>query len=477
MRQPKKKTIFVISDLHRGGAPGGDGMPSFQMCSSEGRARLAEFIQYAAAQRLPDCDVHLILNGDIVDFLAEEKFASFTNDDEAARNKLQQIIKTTGEVWARLRTFVQSGAKLTLLLGNHDTELCLPEPKRLLLDTIGPGQIEFLYDNQAFVEGPLLIEHGNRYDRWNVISHDALRAIRSALSRKEDPIDYKGPAGSQLVYSVMNGLKRKYPFVDLLKPEGPGVLPVLAVLDPSAMKDVPRLAALAEKSSRVQFNANGIPTDQQNIKGRVTRSKKDRELIALAFELAGIEDQANIAAFKKAKDLWDRLTKAATEAAKKAARELESQLLLKAFRAFADIHRQTFDVNREDAEYLTPAQAAAERGFKVVIFGHTHLVKRVGLNKEGAVYLNTGTWADLMKVPEAILSGDKTKAKQQLVGFLKDLEGGNLRDWRCQVPTFARVDMESGKPVSADVYVFNGPRRVQRVRDGRLSQLDHKKTV
>jgi predicted phosphodiesterase len=182
-------------------------------------------------------------------------------------------------------------------------------------------------------------------------------------------------------------------------------------------------------------------------------------------------------AFKKAKDLWDRLTKAATEAAKKAARELESQLLLKAFRAFADIHRQTFDVNREDAEYLTPAQAAAERGFKVVIFGHTHLVKRVGLNKEGAVYLNTGTWADLMKVPEAILSGDKTKAKQQLVGFLKDLEGGNLRDWRCQVPTFARVDMESGKPVSADVYVFNGPRRVQRVRDGRLSQLDHKKTV
>lgn len=477
MSRAKKTTTFVISDLHLGGAPGGDGMPSFQMCSSEGRARLAEFIQYAAAQRSFDCDVHLILNGDIVDFLAEEKFASFTNDDEAARNKLQQIIKTTGEVWDGLRSFVRSGAKLTLLLGNHDAELCLPEPRRLLLDTIGPGEIEFLYDNQAFVEGPLLIEHGNRYDRWNIISHDALRAIRSALSRKEDPINYNGPAGSQLVHSVINRLKRKYPFVDLLKPEGAGVLPILAVLDPAAMKEVPRLAALAERSSRVQFDANGVPIDQQNIKGRVTRSRRDRELIALAFELAGIEDQANIAAFMKAKDLWNRLAKATSEAAKKAAREVESQLLLKAFRAFAEIHRQTFDVNREDAEYLTPSQAAAERGFKVVIFGHTHLVKRVRLNKEGAVYLNTGTWADLMKVPGAILSGDETKAKQQLIGFLRDLEGGNLRDWRCQVPTFARVDLESGRLVSADVYVFDGPGRVHRVRDGRLTELDHARVI
>ncbi len=468
-----KKTIFVISDLHLGGAPARDGKPSFQMCSPLGRARLAEFIRYVASQQEPDRarEVHLVLNGDIVDFLAEEKFASFTNDDEAAGAKLKQIIKTSGEVWDSLRTLVQSGTKLTLLLGNHDVELCLPAPKRLFLDTIGPGQIEFLYDNQAFVEGPVLVEHGNRYDRWNVISHDALREIRSALSRKENPIEYKGPAGSQLVYGVMNRLKAKYPFVDLLKPEGAGVLPILAVLDPSALKDVPKLAGLAEKSSRVQFDANGIPVDRQNIKGRVTRSMKDKELIALAFELAGIPDQANIGAIKKVKDLWERLTRATTEATKKALREAESQLLLKAFRAFADIHRQTFEVNREDDEYVKPANAAADRGFRVVVFGHTHLVKRVRLKKEGAVYLNTGTWADLMKVPEAILSGDENRAKEQLVGFLKDLEDGNLQDWRCQIPTFARVDVESGKLTSADVYFFDGRDKVQRVPDGRLLRV------
>src|SRR5205085_1009003 len=180
-----KQILFVISDLHLGGAPASDGKPSFQMCSEKGRMRLAEFIGYAASQRKSNQDVHLVINGDIVDFLAEEEFAAFTASDSQAKAKLERILTTTEGVWKSFESFLGSGAKLTMLLGNHDVELSLPGPRRVLLERLGPGRMEFIYDNQAFVEGPVLIEHGNRYDSWNVISHDALREVRSALSRGE----------------------------------------------------------------------------------------------------------------------------------------------------------------------------------------------------------------------------------------------------------------------------------------------------
>src|SRR5437867_5446226 len=121
-----KKLLFVISDLHLGGAPASDGKPSFQMCSENGRARLAEFIEYVASQRNSNQDVHLVINGDIVDFLAEVEFAAFTDSDEKAGKKLENILNNTDQVWKSLKAFLSSGAMLTLLLGNHDIELSFP---------------------------------------------------------------------------------------------------------------------------------------------------------------------------------------------------------------------------------------------------------------------------------------------------------------------------------------------------------------
>ena len=46
-----KSAVFIISDLHLGGAPATNGKPSFQMCSASGHRRLAEFIRYAGEQR------------------------------------------------------------------------------------------------------------------------------------------------------------------------------------------------------------------------------------------------------------------------------------------------------------------------------------------------------------------------------------------------------------------------------------------
>jgi hypothetical protein len=100
--------------------------------------------------------------------------------------------------------------------------LALPGIRSLLLDQIGSGRVDFIYDNEAFTFGRVLIEHGNRFDEWNAVPHGSLRRGRSQLSRGL-PVKPAFPElpGSRLVVDVMNGLKRQYAFVDLLKRKTP----------------------------------------------------------------------------------------------------------------------------------------------------------------------------------------------------------------------------------------------------------------
>src|SRR5207244_2236158 len=90
------------------------------------------------------------------------------------------------------------------------------------------------YDNEAYTVGDALIEHGNRYDRYNQVDHDALRRARSLQSRGLRPADHgvvlKPAPGSRMVAEVMNPIKARFPFVDLLKPETEAVLPILLTL-------------------------------------------------------------------------------------------------------------------------------------------------------------------------------------------------------------------------------------------------------
>lgn len=462
-----RNSLFVISDLHLGGRPASGDEPSFQICSDDGQKRLVEFIDYVMEQQTDGHDVHLLVNGDLIDFLAEETFSSFTNGNQAALNKLRQAIDHSRSVWEAFKRFTASGARLTLLVGNHDIEASLPAARQELMATVGPGRVDFRYDNEAYTQGPVLIEHGNRYDGWNAVSHGTLRAIRSALSRGEDPPEYLGPAGSQLVQSVMNPIKKDYPFVDLLKPEGPGMIPVLAVLHPAALTNIGKFSALAARSLEVRFDRNGIPVDQQNIAGAVGIIRGEDTQLRLARKLAGIPDEANISALAGVKGLLDRIKSAVGEAA----REREIDLLLEALRNFAEKQYQAFNVNHEDDAYLEPVQDAMRRGFRLVIYGHTHLVKRVACDDGKALYLNTGTWADLMRLPEGILKDDEGAARAQLKHFLSDLESRKLGGWRKQLPTFARVEFDGDTYLGGDVYLFEQG-KARRVPDGQLTGLD-----
>ncbi|HEX2447171.1 MAG TPA: metallophosphoesterase [Methyloceanibacter sp.] len=435
--------VFVISDLHLGGGEG------FQMCSAAGRARLARFIEWVAAQKQEVADLWLVLNGDVVDFLAETDdaggFSAFNVDQAQAVRKLTRIAESCEDFFAALKKYVKTGAKLTVLLGNHDVELSLPAVRTEFLSRLGGGDVEFLYDNEAFSIGPVLIEHGNRYDDWNMVNHNQLREIRSRLSRREASRAFAAQPGSELVAQLMNPLKKKFAFVDLLKPETGAVVPILAVLNPTLwMKTAPALKRGVLAWHRGRFTEEGTPEQDDYVAGEVdsqhgqpvpdlpeTLSKPFAEATALIADLPPASDEISFVD------------------------DVAIPALLEAFRRWRSSADLAFNINHEDGTYLEKAQILANRGFKVVIFGHTHHAKRIDL-EGGAVYLNTGTWADLMRLPPSVYAGSQAEGAKALKEFLQRVKANDINAFRRQVATFARIDLDARRKLEhAGTYFFD----------------------
>ena len=443
-----EKSLFVISDLHLGGPEG------FQICPAEGRERLVRFVDWVAGQKREGTEIQLILNGDIVDFLAEEDesggFSAFVVDEGKARRKLTRIAEECEPVLAALRRFAAADNRLTLLIGNHDVELSLPLVRRDFLALLGEARIEYLYDNEAYSIGPVLIEHGNRYDAWNMVNHCELRQVRSKLSRNEMPGTFSAQPGSELVARVMNPVKKKFSFVDLLKPETGGVLPILAVLDPGLWREAgPAMRQRVTAWYQGRFTKEGLPERTDYI----AASFPDKVITTPSQELP-----ENLRAGLDAADaaLTDSLARGAQVSLTK---EIAVAGLLKAFRSWRSKADITFSVEHEDDEYLKPAREHAKH-FRVVVFGHTHLPKRIDLGG-GALYLNTGTWADVMRIPAAVYEGDEVAGAKALTHFLDDVEKNNITEFRRQISTFARIDLDAEEQLkSADVLFFDDDGRV-----------------
>jgi hypothetical protein len=142
-------------------------------------------------------------------------------------------------------------------------------------------------------------------------------------------------------------------------------------------------------------------------------------------------------------------------------RRLEVKLLLRAFRSRAEKDLALFRVTEEAEPYAGGARRLVKEGkFQVVVFGHTHHAKRVSIG--GASYLNTGTWADLMRLPPAVYAGSDAAGLAALEAFLKDVAANQIGRYRRQVATFARVVVGPGEGRDRDVLerellFFDGP--------------------
>jgi UDP-2,3-diacylglucosamine pyrophosphatase LpxH len=175
---PRFDELYAISDLHMGG----QGPSQIFNCGPQ----LAAFIDYV---RLRDAKtVALVINGDLVDFLAEPNAMAF--DPGGAIGKLDRIVADVAfaKVWEALRKFVKAKERrLVITLGNHDLELALPWVREHLVslltnhDERARARLTLAFEGEGFLcrvgNATVLCIHGNEVDDWNVADHEAIRRL------------------------------------------------------------------------------------------------------------------------------------------------------------------------------------------------------------------------------------------------------------------------------------------------------------
>jgi len=417
---PLPNRLLVISDLHLGAA---DGLNIFHAQDA-----LARFVRWASTQ---PGRVELVILGDGVDFLQMKPWLGFTT--EVALVKTARILAHNAGIFEALRDFLKPREHtLRWFAGNHDIELLFPEVRERFEAAArgqGKGQLCWRLDGGREVYplptgGAIHLAHGNAGDPWNEIDY----AGASATAEAGGSEDFNYPPGSRLVAEVLNPLKEQgLTHIDLLKPEVTVAIPLALAAWPEQVgtllgrflgleakvgwKQLKRWSGVS--AHRGSFSAQPVgqaaPTVDEApdsarallagalvaaIESGAGAGCRDDDLQGLAALLVGRQEPARMGppgtfGAASAMGLW------MAEAALKIATSGEASLLVE---------------QRDDRTPL--AEKNLSEGAALVVVGHTHLARAASL--QGGHYLNTGTWADLMRLPRWLAQSDLRYAIAEL---------------------------------------------------------------
>lgn len=449
---PQYDELYVVSDLHIGGDEG------FQIFQSG--ARLAGFIasltgpeaERAIIEATPDAPwdspdggagvdyasppdenakVGLVLNGDVVDFLAESP-AMYLDVTGAIRKLMDMVERAPFKpVFDALRMFLRAPSReLTIVLGNHDIELALPHVQEWLLDTLAGtdaaarGRIRFATDGAGFrcdVGGSsVLCLHGEISDDWNRVNHQGLRKISHDWNYGCDEFPWEPNGGTQLVIDLMNDIKKKRPFVDLLKPEKEAMLPILYALDNNARSKAlglvgPAIRQVGAGVWQNRFLGDGTDADTEEQSSNAPKDVFAQAALTLSAATASqsslldeIEDEmsrgVDPSRGEAAEDDEELLSIGRVLVA--AGRSLISRLIsnesdeetLRQALKYILLQDRTFALDEPDEPFNWVNEHVSHR-IHFVVAGHTHLERCLARN--GGHYFNSGTWAALMRLRPA----------------------------------------------------------------------------
>jgi UDP-2,3-diacylglucosamine pyrophosphatase LpxH len=430
--------LHVISDLHLGGTKG------FQIFGSTNE--LKSFIDWVRDR--PGARVALLINGDTVDFLAEPRVEPGAEylDPRGANRMLDRIFQddTFKPVFDALTKFVERpNRRLIFTLGNHDLELALPWVRDHFVELIAgdndaaKGRITLALDGAGYscsVGGSsILCVHGNEVDTWNVTDYERLRRLGRDYVQGRPTEAWAPNAGTKLVIDVMNSVKAKFPFVDLLKPEVEAVVPVVLAMDPTQIK---KLARLTEVGGRLAWDSvrrmtGFLSAGEEAVPGTVGIDRKKEtqpvstgpldRLLADTFSRGGrpLEGAGSQDLMKDIETGFERRI----DPLDLVSPERQGETL-GGFSAAWDwiTRRPTHEVLREALEKLKEDQSFNPRnpdspyrridelmgiGFDYLITGHTHQERSLGRSRGRGAYFNSGTWVALMHFTADQLSSDK----------------------------------------------------------------------
>jgi UDP-2,3-diacylglucosamine pyrophosphatase LpxH len=422
--------IVVVSDLHM--APPGP-LDSFRTGNV-----LADLVDSLRAADVPTERTLLVMNGDTFDFLQIEDRPAILDSDGVAV-LVRRVLAEIGNIdWGKrlydaLTRFTDRGGHWLVIPGNHDPELHHPDAVAMLAGATGADPARVTVHGAAepwrttLGDRDLVIGHGNRSDPFNDIDP---AAWQTALARGEQTPPL--PPGSRLVLDTVNAFKRAdHRFVDALKPEMPGVLLLLLYIDRAlALRNLPGVAGNgASALGRAVRRAiqGGGPT-------LAPRSPSQREPVDLLVQslqdaLLPQERAAATGLLRSFEEWLEHGDTAAAPAGSLASHGgVRAWLLRKALRLLS-YDFSFFDpgalgsTDRAIIEELLPEGGPP----RVVVAGHTHAA-RYRVMAGGRVYINTGTWTDLMRLPSP---------DDDLAEWIDALEAGRVAHE--QRPSFADI--------------------------------------
>lgn len=445
--------LYVISDIHLGGEKTGKG--DFQIFKYG--KRLAGFIKEITTTR-PSDQVALVLNGDIFDSLAEEQVSGYVALNEAEARKMMERIfrdasfKLVGDA---LKVFLATPNRyLIFVIGNHDIELALPVVQNFLKNSLAQADPDPLsrlvfattgggYSCQVG-KARVYCTHGNEMDAFNWVDYNNLGQLANAMNagRSIKNSKWKPNAGTRMVVDVMNIVKERYPFVDVLKPEADAVAAVLLTLD-------------RETFLKIDLR-DGIPVLHDAFKGRSITRNLLGEYPTGAFEPSRQENMKRFLNHVVGSNLNEEIQSSGTAAD-------EEELLLDAekhlntpdseYEGISDLEQETlgwgdvifgrlgltrkkkalrralqdwneqqedFEVDHEDTCYKD-IQERIGSDIDFVITGHTHMPRAIRMKHHG-FYYNTGTWIRTLRFTKACLD-DKEHFEKEIWPVLR---GGSL---------------------------------------------------
>lgn len=374
--------VIVLSDLHLSTANAG----GFDQDDA-----LANLLACLLADEL---ETELVLAGDVFDFLLDPHYDDF--DPAQAVPRLARILDAHPKVIAGLRAFAaRAGNSITLLSGNHDPELLLPEVRAHVcaclgvaqlgeeVELVGSGTFPAVFGRAVGPDhAPIWIVHGDRWDPDNYIDRAALRQTGQLAL----------PLGSRLVIEVLRELRADgYEWVYWLKPEVAAVIPLLLYLDPrrtwACVGDHAGLSArLLVSQVRTLTRATGLFTP-----GSDTAPGTPAWIQALAQTTGSQDDESLFASLQRALDHGHPPVRTDALSGHDGLRKWLIRAWLQGVRA-----SDRFQAS-DGPDPLPPRIfATIPPSVRALVVGHTHGARSL----LGPTYVNTGTWLPVAGLPE-----------------------------------------------------------------------------
>lgn len=386
---------LVLSDLHLSA----EGAPGFYA----GGEALPRLLARTAARSAP---ARIVLNGDTFDFLTAEGEPALAA--EQARAAMQELARSrdAAPVLRQLGAVLAAGGEVIIRLGNHDLELALPPVQEVVRAAL--EQPPAIAARLCFMTGDrpllltiggarILVTHGEHDDPFNRIDYP--RLLRGAAGGAKDAAAFRYPPGTLLMRRIVGPIRSKYGlrFLDFLKPDFQGAALVALAVAPEAFRELFQAASwdigwhlLRSSGSGLSF-APGEGTEPDL--GLAERLAAGLSLIE-EDELRAFAAPETEVSFSASPGRGAGLSQG-----------LRAKLLRAGLSLYARAHRAF--AGRSGADFFSLRPGDEERSWArelgrryaadAVLTGHTHAARFDA--GAGCVYINSGTWIWLVRLP------------------------------------------------------------------------------